>query len=121
MLKKDAFHLLFQHDFGIGGPLFRNQQQLALELLKHSRSFFYTQSTGEDFNKHLNRVKALLSQLFSDGSRRTVNDTFSQSLLHVIAQKDLPPEKARHIVDLIIDDLKSRNEKQRLFAAVRHD
>jgi hypothetical protein len=120
MKGKDAFYLLFHEDFG-DGPLFRNQSQLAHELIKHPGSIYYTEGDGEEFNRQLNRVKAFLSQVFSQGSRRTVNDGFIRSLQGVIAKRNLSAEKVHYLVKLIADDLRSRNQKNRTFPTVRRD
>ncbi|MBN9383505.1 MAG: hypothetical protein J0H74_22295 [Chitinophagaceae bacterium] len=110
MVQRDAYSLLFVDEFG-ERPLFKNQADLVNELLRHPNSDYYTdRGDSEAYPKAVSRMKAFVSQLFSEHSRRSISQEFRRSLGIILK------EKSRHqsfvvddILEQIVDDLKERN------------
>ncbi len=114
MPQRDAFSLLFRDEFG-DGPLFKNQVDFVTGLLTHPSSDYYFDPNNRDgYQKAFSRTKTLVSQLFSEHSRRCVSLEFSRSLEILLEEKsrvlnfDVVP-----VFHQIVDDLKEKNVPQR--------
>jgi hypothetical protein len=114
MLQQDAFSLLFVDDFQ-GKPLFKNQVELATELLSHPASDYYIdKGNKEEYLKALSRLKALVSQLFSPHSKRTISPEFKRSLEIILKEKSESRQfDVAEILQQIVSDLKERNIARR--------
>jgi len=113
-----SYNLLFIEKFN-GTPLFKNQGQLAIELIENPLSEYHLPQNDPLYNKKIGNLKVYLSQLFSDNTRRVLTPTFLNSLTKVLLEK-IPknePEK-NEIINIIVNDLIEKN-KQSLYPTTR--
>jgi hypothetical protein len=112
MIQKDAQYLLFAHDFG-KGPLFRNQVELACDIIEAKGSDYYVDKNDtEEYSKVVNRLKAYISQLLSESATRKISKEFNRSLKILLSNKLKGLDvNANDIADTIISDLQNRNQR----------
>lgn len=109
MNRKDAFYLLFVHHFE-EGPLFKNQIDLVNELINTPESAYYTPKTNADeYAKGVSRLKAYLSQLFSEEAKRNITTEFRISLQVLLTKKFGNPSYSTEILNEILTDLREKN------------
>jgi hypothetical protein len=114
MKERNAYQLLFTKDFG-SGPLFKNQGELAFELINTKNSHYYTDKADKDYFKKLGNLKVYVSQLFSDNTRRTVTPQFKQSLFAAIVERNKNDKfDTQFVTDEIISDLIEKNTPARI-------
>jgi hypothetical protein len=127
-------HLLFNYDYG-GGPLFKNQNDLVLQLLNHAASSYYEKDKNtEEYVRALNRLKIYVSQLLSSNVNRNITEDFrssftqlvrerlkglkfdavaiSEEIIQGLKQKNIPHDKAdnkSHLLDQAYEDLWAAN------------
>lgn len=109
MVVEDAYYTLFKKDFG-SGALFKNQGDLAINLINNQRSKYYTPKSDNKYNKRLGNLKVYISQLFSETTRRSITQEFKESLWVLIVDKiSMNEAEKEQLFSLIIDDLIKRN------------
>src|ERR1700729_2890584 len=109
MNPKDAFFLLFVHDFG-NGPLFKSQADLVNQLLTTTSSNYYITKLDPDYKKAVIRLKVYLSQLFSGHSSRTITTDFRSSLGVVLQNRCIQLNtNFEDILNDVVTDLGDRN------------
>jgi len=109
-MQRDAYTLLFKENFE-GRPLFKNQVQLAKELLGNPASDYYVDSPCEtEYQKAMNRMKAFVCQMLSRHYKRDISNKFKRSLEVILRTKS---ERQRFdvqtVIGEIVTDLKTRN------------
>lgn len=116
MEDKDAFYLLFEKDYG-KGSLFKNQIDLVNELVNSpASSYFIFKNDSVNYNKAISRLKAYISQLFSEEATRKITLDFKYSLESLLTQKlEGLNYNPKEIVNLIIEGLQERNNTIRHF------
>jgi len=114
MVQRDAYSLLFVDEFG-EKPLFKNQIDLVNALLGHPNSDYYTdRGNRETYQKAVSRMKAFVSQLFSEHSRRSISQEFRRSLEIVLKEKSQHQSfEVADVLEQIVEDLKDRNSTRR--------
>lgn len=110
LVQRDAYSLLFVDEFG-EKPLFKNQIDLVNELLSHPDSDYYTdRDDREAYQKAVSRMKAFVSQVFSEHSRRSISQEFRRSLEVILKEKSQQQSfDVGDILEQIVGDLKDRN------------
>lgn len=109
MNEKSAYHLLFKKDFG-NGSLFKNQGDLAFELIDDKDSYLFSSKESIDYAKKLGNLKVYVSQLFSQSTRRNVSQDFIKSLQIIISKKiNADSFNVEAIVQDIVADLERIN------------
>lgn len=112
MKPRDAYYILFVHDYG-KGPLFKSQVDLVYEFLNTEGSAYYLnrdETETEKYSKEVNRLKAYLSQLFSEASKRFITPDFRDSLKKVLNKKTAEQSFDSHVVlENILLDLREKN------------
>ncbi|RYZ21835.1 MAG: hypothetical protein EOO16_11505 [Chitinophagaceae bacterium] len=108
---KDATELLFKPVF-FSEPLFRNQADLAQQLLSHPQSAYYNNSDKDspDYQKDLNKIKTYISQLLSVTVNRSISSAFESSLELIISDRLLLTETdGEQVTAQIIKALREKN------------
>lgn len=106
----DAVELLFQTKADNGDFLFKNQVDIAIQLLNDPDSKYHVNRANEaDYNKSQTRLRTYISQLLSSSAYRTVTEDLKTSLFAVIRKKIVDEARAALLVNAIIDDLKLKN------------
>lgn len=105
----DAGEILFEKNFE-GGPLFKNQVDMAHQFLSDKSSPYYQDSTVTDeYTKAQSRLKAYISQLLSGTVNRTITDDFKTALNLLLFKRLGAKDIASELTTTIINALSLRN------------
>lgn len=115
---KDAFFILFVHDFG-NGPLFKTQADLVNQLLTTPSSNYFISKTDPDYRKAVIRLKVYLSQLFSGHSSRTITTDFRSALGTILQNRCVQLQvNFQDILNDVVTDLSDKNSLKKNYPII---